>query len=74
MKKVWNYQLEIMEWIQVNVFIDIYNINLGKNGTTGHTGTDGSNTSKRISRYGLWKPGPAGQNISYGKVTGQEGN
>lgn len=47
---------------------------LGKNGTTGHTGTDGSNTSKRISRYGLWKPGPAGQNISYGKVTGQEGN
>ncbi|CAD8074642.1 unnamed protein product [Paramecium sonneborni] len=49
-----------------------HGIDLGKSGTTGHTGTDGSNTSKRISRYGLWKPGPAGQNISYGKITGQE--
>ncbi|CAD8158793.1 unnamed protein product [Paramecium pentaurelia] len=49
-----------------------HGIDLGKNGITGHTGSDGSNTSKRISRYGLWKPGPAGQNISYGKLTGQE--
>jgi uncharacterized protein YkwD len=38
---------------------------LGKWGKTGHVGTDGSNLSQRINRYGKWKRGIS-ENCSYG--------
>jgi len=38
---------------------------LGKGGKTGHVGTDGSDLSQRIKRYGTWKSGIS-ENCSYG--------
>ena len=41
----------------------------GPAGVTGHSGTDGSSMSDRISRYGKWQSG-CGENVSYGCDTG----
>ena len=38
---------------------------LGKNGTNGHTGTDGSSPFDRLSRHGTWS-GSAAENIACG--------
>jgi uncharacterized protein YkwD len=40
-------------------------------GATGHTGSDGSAFSDRLSRYGKWA-GAAAENISYGKDDGRK--
>ena len=45
-------------------------IDIGTNGISGHEGTDKSKTKDRIERYGSWKPGSIGENISFGKSTG----
>jgi uncharacterized protein YkwD len=40
-------------------------------GGLGHTGGDGSNPARRLSRYGIWASAWA-ENISYGKTTARE--
>ena len=40
-------------------------------GDTGHAGSDGSNPSARLGRYGQWRI-ILGENISYGSVSGRE--
>ena len=40
---------------------------------TGHEGSDHSTTKQRIERHGNWKPGSIGENISFGKNTGEDG-
>ena len=37
----------------------------GRRGLIGHTGSDGSDLTKRIARYGTWS-GEIGEEISYG--------
>jgi uncharacterized protein YkwD len=43
----------------------------GPKGATGHDGSDGSSPFARMNHYGKWF-GSAGENISYGKNTGEE--
>jgi uncharacterized protein YkwD len=43
----------------------------GPKGATGHDGSDGSSPYTRMNRYGKYL-GSAGENISYGKNTGEE--
>ncbi|MEM1368777.1 MAG: CAP domain-containing protein [Cyanobacteria bacterium P01_H01_bin.15] len=43
----------------------------GSLGEFGHTGSDGSKPSERMSRYGTWKR-KAAENISYGPQTGEQ--
>ena len=43
----------------------------GNSGQLGHTGSDGSKPSERMSRYGEWKRQLA-ENISYGPDTGKQ--
>jgi len=43
----------------------------GVKGATGHIGSDGSNPSTRMDRYGSWES-KAGENISYGQSSAQD--
>ncbi len=43
----------------------------GSRGSTGHLGSDGSNPSTRMERYGNWQSS-AGENISYGPSTAED--
>jgi uncharacterized protein YkwD len=43
----------------------------GPKGATGHDGSNGSSPFARMNHYGKWL-GSAGENISYGKNTGEE--
>lgn len=43
-------------------------LDVGKNGSLGHTGSDGSNVGVRAKRYTTWRT--VGENISYGSKTG----
>lgn len=44
---------------------------IGSQGSFSHTGTDGSNASARISRYGAWR-GKVGENIDFGSHSAEE--
>jgi uncharacterized protein YkwD len=44
---------------------------LGKTGSTGHKGSDGSIPEDRLSRYGAWR-NTVGENIVYGSSTARE--
>ncbi|MBN2607763.1 MAG: CAP domain-containing protein, partial [Candidatus Fermentibacteraceae bacterium] len=46
-------------------------LDLSRTGETGHTGSDGSQFSLRIERYGEWR-NTIGEVISYGPLTGRE--
>eukprot|EP01013_Petalomonas_cantuscygni_P023139 TRINITY_DN44514_c0_g1_i1.p1 TRINITY_DN44514_c0_g1~~TRINITY_DN44514_c0_g1_i1.p1 ORF type:complete len:729 (+),score=125.26 TRINITY_DN44514_c0_g1_i1:102-2288(+) len=49
----------------------IHATDLGRSGTTGHYGTDGSRPAQRISRCGTWG-GLTGENISFGPRSSRE--
>ncbi len=44
-------------------------VDIGNNGIAGHAGSDGSDMTSRIERYGEWM-GHIGENISFGEFSG----